>query len=162
MTIVRTDWRWFKIRSWFDASDHQARQAILLRPEKDVLAFREYSTGNKQLDDDTTRLVVQLYLQDGISRMSPNAKEVLQIKGEAVPIRYLEMTIQEALRHFYNENPAVVIGKSSFYSLRPHQVKIWSPHQICMCQYHENMELVIQVSYNYEYRHSNAFSHGST
>jgi hypothetical protein len=149
MTIAPVDWGRIMIRKWFDSSDHQARQAILLRREKGVLAFPEYSRGNKFLSDDTIQLVVQFYLQDGISRMSPNTKDVLKIKNALVPIRYLEMTIREALRHFYTDNPSIKIGKSSFYALRPRQVKISSPHLTCMCHYHENMDLVLQVSHNY-------------
>jgi len=146
MTIAPLDWGRIMLRKWFESSDHQARQAILLRREKGVLVYPEYSRGNKFLDDETIQLVVQFYLQDGISRVSPNKKDVLKIKNESVVVRYLEMSIQEALQQFYKDNPTIKIGKSSFYSLRPRQVKISSPHQTCMCQYHENMDLVLQVS----------------
>jgi hypothetical protein len=146
MTIAPLDWGRVILRNWFNSSDHEARQAILLRREKGVLVFPEYSRGNKFLGDDTILLVVQFYLQDGISRVSPNKKDVLKIKNEPVAVRFLEMSIQEALRKFYSDNPTIKIGKSSFYSLRPRQVKISSPHLTCMCQYHENMDLVLQVS----------------
>jgi len=146
MTIAPIDWGRIVLQKWFNSSDHEARQAILLRREKGLLFFPEYSRGNKFLDDDTIHLVVQFYLQDGISRASPNKKDVLKIKNELVAVRFLEMSIQEALRKFYSDNPTIKIGKSSFYSLRPRQVKISAPHQTCMCQYHENMDLVIQVS----------------
>jgi hypothetical protein len=146
MTIAPLHWGRIMLCKWFDSTDHDARQAILLRREKGVLAFPEYSRGNKFLDDDTIQLVVQFYLQDGISRVSSNKKDVLKIKNESVAVRYLEMSIREALRQFYNDNPSIKICKSSFYSLRPHQVKITSPHQTCMCQYHENFDLVLQVS----------------
>jgi len=149
MTIAPIDWGRIMICKWFESSDHQARRAILLRREKGVLAFPEYSRGNKFLDDETIVLVIQFYFQDGISRVSPNTKDVLKIKNELVPIRYLEMTIREALRYFYLNNPTIKICKSSFYSLRPRQIKISSPHQTCMCQYHENMDLLLQVSHNH-------------
>jgi hypothetical protein len=145
MTIAPSDWGRIMLCKWFDSGDHQARQAILLRREKGVLVYPEYSRGNKFLDDNTIQLVVQFYLQDGISRVSPNKKDVLKIKNEPVAIRYLEMSIQEALRQFYKDNLTIKICKSSFYTLRPRQVKISSPHETCMCQYHENMDLVLQV-----------------
>jgi len=146
MTIAPPDWGRIMLSKWFGSRDDQARQAIVLRREKGVLTYPGYSRGNKFLDDDTIQLVVQFYLQDGISRVSPNKKDVLKIKNESVVVRYLEMSIREALRQFYNDNPRIKIGKSSFYSLRPRQVKISSPHQTCMCQYHENMDLLLQVS----------------
>jgi hypothetical protein len=146
MTIAPAKWGRVNLCKWFGSTEHQARQAILLRRERGVLAFPEYSRGNKFLDHETIDLVVKFYLEDGISRVSSNTKDVIKIKNELVPIRYLEMTIEEALRKFYEDNPAVKIGKSSFYSLRPRQVKLHSPHETCMCQTHENMSLLLQVS----------------
>lgn len=146
MTIAPANWGRVTLSQWFGSSEHQARQAILLRRERDVLAFPEYSRGNKPLDDDTVQLVVQFYLQDGISRVSSNTKDVLKIKDELVPVRFMEMSIQEALRKFYNEYPNVKVGKSTFYSLKPRQVKISSPHETCICQTHENMSLLLHVS----------------
>ena len=52
----------------------------------------------------------------------------------------------EAFQLFHAENNGITIGKSTFYSLRPRQVKIQSPHQTCMCIYHENFNLALEVS----------------
>ena len=145
MTIAPVNWGRIRLSQWFGSSEHQARQAILLRRERNVLAFPEYSRGNQSLDDDTVQLVVQFYLQDGISRVSSNTKDVLKIKNELVPIRFMEMSVQEALRKFYDDYPNVKVGKSTFYSLRPRQVKIYCPHETCICQTHENMSLLLQV-----------------
>jgi len=146
MTIAPPDWGRIILQKWFNSRDHEARQAILLRREKSVLAFPEYSRGNKFPSDETIYLVVVFYLQDDISRVSTNKKDVLKINNEHLAVRFLEMSIQEALQKFYIDNPTIRIGKSSFYCLRPRQVKISFPHQTCMCQYHENMDLVLQVS----------------
>jgi hypothetical protein len=146
MTIAPVNWGRITLCKWFESTDHQARQAILLRLEKGVLAFPEYSRGNKFLDPDTIQLIVQFYLQDGISRVSSNTKDALKIKNELVPVRFLEMTIREALRKFYDDHLTVQVAKSSFHSLRPRQVKLHSPHETCMCQTHENMSLLLQVS----------------
>lgn len=146
MTIAPTSWGRVKLCKWFDSTDSQARQAILLRDEKGVLAFPEYSRGNKFLENETIEQIVQFYLEDGISRVSSNTKDVLKIKNELVAVRYMEMTVGEALRKFYAEYPSIQVGKSSFFALRPRQVKLNSPHETCMCQVHENMSLVLQVS----------------
>ena len=145
MTIAPVNWSRIRLSQWFGSSEYQARQAILLHRERNVLAFPEYSRGNQSPDDDTVQLVVQFYLQDGISRVSSNTKDVLKIKNEFVPIRFMEMSVQEALRKFYDDYLNVKVGKSTFYSLRPRQVKIYCPHETCICQTHENMSLLLQV-----------------
>lgn len=145
MTIAPDSWGRTALAQWFEAGDHQARQSILLRRDRGVLAFPEYTRGNKFLDEDTIQSVVQFYLHDAVSRVSSNTKDVLKIKNELVPVRFMEMSIREALKKFYDDHPTVRIGKSSFYSLKPRQVKISSPHETCMCQTHENMSLLLQV-----------------
>ena len=145
MTIAPDSWGRIALSQWFEASDHQARQSILLRRDRGVLAFPEYTRGNKFLDEDTVQSVVQFYLQDGVSRVSSNSKDVFKIKDELVPVRFMEMSIREALRKFYDDHQTVRVGKSSFYSLKPRQVKISCPHETCMCQTHENMSLLLQV-----------------
>ncbi|CAF1124223.1 unnamed protein product [Rotaria magnacalcarata] len=57
MTIAPDSWGRTALSQWFGARDHQARQSILLRLDKGVLAFPEYSRGNKFLDDDTIQSV---------------------------------------------------------------------------------------------------------
>jgi hypothetical protein len=56
MTIAPTSWGRVMVSKWFGSTDHHARQAILLRREKKVLAFPEYSRGNKFLDHETIQL----------------------------------------------------------------------------------------------------------
>ena len=145
LTIAPADWGRVKIQEWFESTDHQARQALLLRQHKGILAFPEYSRGNRCLPDTTVTLVKEFYLQDGTSRASSYKKDVIQIRKIAVPVRFMEITIREAFRQFQLDYPMVEIGKSSFHSLRPRQVKILAPHETCMCMFHENMNLVLTV-----------------
>ena len=57
MMIAPDSWGRTAIAQWFGASVHQARQAILLRRDRGVLAFPEYTRGNKFLDEDTVQSV---------------------------------------------------------------------------------------------------------
>ncbi|CAF2076139.1 unnamed protein product [Rotaria magnacalcarata] len=114
MTIAPNSWGRIAIAQWFGASDHQARLSILLRRDRGVLAFPEYTRGNKFLDEDTVQSVVQFYLQDGVSRVSSNSKDVLKIKNELVPVRFMEMSIGEVLRKFYDDHPAIRVAHSYF------------------------------------------------
>ena len=150
LTIVPDDWGRTMIQKWFNCSEHQARQAILLKRNKGFLAFPEYSKGNKSLPDSTIKLVIEFYLQDGVSRASSRKRDVIHTNKIPVPVRFMEITGREAFQKFVNENPSIVIGKSSFYALKPKQVKYNSPLDTCLCIYHENMHLLLKVSKIYE------------
>jgi hypothetical protein len=81
--------------------------------------------------------VIEFYQEDGISRVSANSKDVIQINKKPVAVRFMEMTVLDAFREFDKRNPGLV-RRATFYSLRPRNVKIGSPHETCMCIYHEN------------------------
>jgi hypothetical protein len=85
------------------------------------------------------------YRRDGISRPSPNRKDVVLINGTSVSKRFMEMTISQAFRFFSMDHPSLKIKKSKFSSLRPKDVKPESPHDVCLCIYHENMSLLLKV-----------------
>ena len=145
MAIAPHNWGRTELSQWFGPTDHQTRHAIMLRRDRYVLAYPEYSRGNKALAEETIESVEQFYLQDDVSRVSSNTKDVLKINNELVPVRFTEMSIQEALGKFYEDNPTAEVGKSTFYSLELRQVKITCLHDTCMCQVHENMSLLLQV-----------------
>ena len=119
MMIARDCWGCTALSQWFGASDYQARQSILLRRDRGVLAFPEYTRGNKFLDEDAVQPMTQFYLQGGVSRVSSNSMDVLKIKNKLVPVRFMEMSIREASRKFDDDHPTVRVGKSFFYSLKP-------------------------------------------
>ena len=56
----------------------------------------------------------------------------------------MEMTLLDAFRQF-NKRNSDLVGSTTLFSLRPRNVKIASPHETCMCIYHENMQLLLQV-----------------
>lgn len=146
MTISPDHWGRMMVQRWFNCSEHQARLALLLKKNKGRLAFPEYSNGNKPLSNITINAVTEFYLQDGISRASPRKKDVIYINKEPTPIRYLEITGREAFEQFIYQHPHISIGRSSFYALRPRQIKITAPIDTCLCIYHENMMLLLKVS----------------
>ena len=80
------------------------------------------------LSDDTIDEVVRFYSEDGISRVSSNSKDAIQINKQPVPVRFMEMTVLDAFRIFDDRSPGAV-GRSTFYSLRPREVKIAAPHE---------------------------------
>lgn len=128
----------------FQSKQSQARRSLILRENQGILAYPQCLRGNRNLSDTTIDAVVQFYCEDGISRVSSNAKDTIQVKKKRVPVRFMEMTILDAFRIF-NERFPGVIARSNFYLLRPRTVKIASPHETCMCITHENMNLLLTV-----------------
>ena len=116
----------------------------MLRRHEHVLAYPQYSTGNKPLPRNIIDTVIDFYREDGISRISSNSKDIIQINKNPISLRFMEMTVLEAF-HIFQERFPNTVSRSSFYSLRPREVKITSPHDTCICLYHENMNLALKV-----------------
>jgi hypothetical protein len=129
----------------FQSTERHARQAAQLRDNNQVLAFPQYLRGNASISEETITTVIEFYQEDSISRISANSKDVIQIKKKPVAVRFMEMTVLDAFREFDRRYPDL-IRRSTFHSLRPRNVKIVAPHETCMCIYHENMHLLLQVS----------------
>ncbi len=128
----------------FDSNQNQAWRSIVLRRNHGTLAYSQCLRGNVSLSDDTVNKVVQFYSEDGISRVSSNSKDAIQINKQSVPVRFMEITVLDAFRIFDDRFPGIV-ERSTFYSLRPREVKIAAPHETCMCIIHENMDLLVKV-----------------
>ncbi|CAM4926853.1 unnamed protein product [Rotaria socialis] len=108
-----------------------------------MLAYPQSLRGNISLSSTTIDSVVKFYYEDGISRASSNSKDTIKINGKPAIVRFLEMTILDAYRIFNERFPGVV-SRSTFTVVRPHEVKIATPHETCMCIIHENMDLLIK------------------
>ena len=57
------------------------------------------------------------------------------------------MLLKEAHELFTKGFEEIAIGLSKFFSLRPFQVKLFEqiPHNVCVCQYDENICLILIV-----------------
>lgn len=128
----------------FASKQNQSRRSVVLKNNQGVLAYPQCLRGNLPLLDETVDAVVQFYCEDGISRVSSNAKDTILINKQRVPVRFMEMTVLDAYRIFNERHPGA-IARSTFNSLRPREVKIASPHETCMCIIHENMNLLLKV-----------------
>ena len=128
----------------FNSRQGQARRSLVLKNSQGILAYPQCLRGNLPLSDATFDAVIKFYCEDGISRMSPNAKDTILINKQPVPVRFMEMTVLDAYRLFNERHPGA-IARSTFNSLRPREVKIASPHETCMCIIHENMNLLLKV-----------------
>ena len=128
----------------FDSKQNQARRSIALRRNYGTLTCLQCLRGNVYLSDDTIDNIVRFYSEDGINRVSSNSKDAIQINKQPFPVCFMEMTVLDAFWIFDDRFPGAV-GRSTFYSLRPREVKIAPPHEACMCIINENMDRLVKV-----------------
>ena len=106
-------------------------------------------SSNHSVDSVLAKQIKSFYQDDAASRQTSNKKEVLHIEKQAMPIRYMSMTIGQAYTVFMNKlrelDPSGYTLKTIFYSLRPKWVKILTPHDLCACIDHEDFDFLIQV-----------------
>ena len=128
----------------FESTSHQERQSLTLQQNEGVLAVPQYSNGNILIPNETITTIIEFYREDGVSRVSSNSKDTIQINQIKVPIRFMKMSVFDAFRLFDKRFPGLV-GRTTFYSSRPRDVKILSLHDACICIVHENINLLIKV-----------------
>ena len=95
-------------------------------------------------------IVEQFFFSDEISRASPNVSDFVTVErnGQKVQlsVKHLMYSLKETFGMFKEENPGIKIGISKFKELRPDNVLSFSklPHNICVCQIHENLRCCLK------------------
>ncbi|CAF1546445.1 unnamed protein product [Adineta ricciae] len=145
LTITPAEWGRKKIEYFFNCTEHQAKEAILLRYLYGVLARPTYFSGNKPLSKEIIDQVLEFYQDDRISRQSSNKKDKIKVNGEDKIFRFMDMCVGDAYLVFKNEFSNINISHSKFFALRPKWVKINCPSQGCLCIYHENFHLLLEA-----------------
>ncbi|CAF4388945.1 unnamed protein product, partial [Rotaria magnacalcarata] len=144
MQTAPIEWGWKKIEKFFSGTCHQARSAILQRTGDSDLSKRVDGRGKKRFDFTTAQFIQDFYLDDEISRQSSYTKDTRKPKGiGTVVIRYMTMSIGETYELFKRKYPNLKVNRSKFHSLRPSWVREHTPHQVCMCIQHQNVELLL-------------------
>ena len=90
---------------------------------------------SKKLDVSVNKKKISdFYQSDEISRVNPSGGRALKILGA---LRYMNYPISNAYQIFKSYNPDDIVGLSSFFALRPKNVKTISktPHNNCLCVY---------------------------
>ncbi|CAF1368187.1 unnamed protein product [Rotaria sp. Silwood1] len=145
LTLVPKAWGRVKTSTFFGCTDHQARYGIYLRDADQVLSYPIDCRGNLPFDPFIEQTVFNFYHTDEISKASPNKKDVLQNNKNPKPIRFMLMSLREAYQIFIQENPTMHVGKSKFCSIKPKWIKTTTPHDSCVCEHHQNPELLLNV-----------------
>ncbi|CAF1514218.1 unnamed protein product, partial [Adineta steineri] len=81
MQTAPVEWGWTKIEIFFRCTSHQARVVVVQQTTYGDLSKHTDGRGNKPFDSTTSQLIQDFYLDDEISRQSPNAKDTRQAKG---------------------------------------------------------------------------------
>jgi Holliday junction resolvasome RuvABC endonuclease subunit len=103
-----------------------------------------------RIPSETAEKVEQFYLNDEISRFSPNIADFVTVIRDnekvKVNVKHLMYSIKECHGMFTSENPEMHISLSKFRALRPKNVLSFTkvPHNVCVCQIHENTRLALQ------------------
>ncbi|CAF1540342.1 unnamed protein product [Adineta ricciae] len=147
MTMLPENWGRDRIANWFNGSGNQARRALKIKSATGILSRAEDQRGNRPLDNQTKLAVHNYYNSDEVSRETSYKKQVIHPPPSRVPIplRFLHLTIGETFQKFKIQYPDVPIKKSKFYELRPAWVKERTPHDSCLCMFHENANLLLQA-----------------
>ena len=150
LTIAPPSWGRNRIISFFSCNRYQAERSIQIRERFGVLHKAVDLRGNSPLDRQLALEIVEFYENDDVSRSSSNKKDMVHVQKRPLPIRFMCMTVREAYALFkqslQERNNNVNVGLPTFYSLRPKWIKIKTPHDVCVCVYHENLDLLVKVS----------------
>lgn len=115
---------------------------------RDPLKLTNQRTDLYKISVNVEKAVTDFYQELDISWMTPDRNDytiVIKMNGkERVQRRYLMMTVGDAYAVFCVKFPNWKIGLSRFASLRPANV-LWFPHNVCVCQYHENLSLLLEA-----------------
>lgn len=122
------------------------RKTVLTHLTKDIHDLSSQSTQKSHalsIPTSTENKVREFYQNDEISWQAPGRKDFVRVGNliqpkENVQKKIMLMTIDEAFESFKTVHPEVQIGRSSFFKLRPANVKPSSdmPHNVCVCRYH--------------------------
>ena len=147
MRILPPDWGHNHISNWFGGIQHQACNSIKLRISSGILSYPEHRRGNKSLDNQIELLVKKFYTSDEINSEISYKKLVIRPPPSRNPIAlpFLHMTIGETFEQFKLKYPGIEISGVKILSLRPAWVREKTLHETCVCIYHENADLLLQV-----------------
>lgn len=122
----------------------------LLNESADIEMIPPATSLCKQIPENTIESVKKFYLNDEISRSSPNASDVITVtvNGQKIKIgvKHLLYSIKETHGMFMKEFPEMRIGLTKFSTLKPINVRSFSkmPHNVCVCQIHENLRCALK------------------
>lgn len=142
------------LKNFPSATKYLIDKARAVKKERGIWGKSDPYLGHAIPSDHIT-IARDYYLDDNMdcSRQSPNKSDVINVfeNGEKTKKvkRFMTRTLKETFRIFKKAHPAIKIGHSKFYSLRPKWVKMHPSHEVCICIYCNNMELCCTALSNF-------------
>ncbi|CAF2260150.1 unnamed protein product, partial [Rotaria magnacalcarata] len=122
---------------------------------KSLTIDNKYARVQQSLSTDIKQKINDYYYRDDISYQAPGKRDTITVKENGIKQqlqkRYLLYSLRELHQLFLEENPDIKIGRSLFQDLRPSNVlyKSSTPHNTCVCLYHENIDLLLKSLKNH-------------
>ena len=126
--------------SYVRAKNSISIDATIMQHSKDGAAKRP------NIPLSTKKLVREFFNRDNISRVVPYKDQTINIKiaGKKIkyPLRVMEKTLNQAYAMFKSEFCNLKIGKTTFQTLRPRNVRLKGAAKrlVCCCLCHQNIE----------------------
>lgn len=134
---------------------NRQKKEVLKTLLEEIESVETVSYSNKSLPLTTLNKVKEFYMDDDISRSSPNSKDVITIKKKGtrrcLSVKHMMYPIKEVHGMFLKDNPqnnpGIKISLQKFVTLRPPNVLSFLkfPHNICVCELHENLRCGLKV-----------------
>lgn len=102
------------------------------------------------LAPETFHQVKEFFYSSAITRDSPNSSDFVTVienqQKKKLSVKHLIYPMKECYGMFCQENPQMKISLSKFCKLRPPDVLSFTkiPHNICVCQVHENLRCALK------------------
>ncbi|CAM4848043.1 unnamed protein product [Rotaria magnacalcarata] len=114
-----------------------------------ILPRKDHQRTTRKLSSTTQNSIVSFYCRDDISYQMPGKRDTIVVNDNGQKTTYqkriLLYTIREAYELFLAENPGISLGRTVFADVRPKYVVVKSSmaHRVCVCIYHENVNLLL-------------------
>ena len=117
-----------------------------------IIHYKTIKRTLKPVSVETRKKINSFYNKDDISRQLPYKNMTRKMKDESgkyhrVPVRVMEVTLKKAFQLFKQEHPDVKIGRRSFETKRPKNVRLrrYAQRLQCCCTYHTNMNYIVKA-----------------
>lgn len=150
LTLAPGSWSIDRVASEFNVTHYLVKKSRELYRTRGILADPSNLHG-KTLSEETVNAVKLFYEDDEFSRMCPGKKDFLSVKertGRVHKQKRLLLTNIKEMHVEFKKRTNHKIGLSKFCELRPPwcvTVDSSGMHSVCVCQTHQNLQLLISV-----------------
>ncbi|CAF4598298.1 unnamed protein product, partial [Rotaria magnacalcarata] len=125
LTLSPPTWGRVQIENFFFCNEWQSRRALEIRGSFGILATPTNFSGNPRINPLLADEIQAFYQEDVISRQTSNKKDVIHVKKQLIPVRFMNFTVGQAyavfLKKLKDRDSLESVSRGMFYSLKPNQ-----------------------------------------